>query len=72
MVVERDYGGAGMADVPKSFARPALDSGALVPLLDERTPASPGLCLYCASHRQVPAPLAAFGAIVREATQSRL
>jgi hypothetical protein len=28
-------------------------------------------CIYCASYRQVPAPLKAFVATVREATQSR-
>lgn len=69
LMVEAAADGLGIAYVPESFARPALDSGALVLLLEDWTPASPGLCLYYASYRHVPAPLKAFIAIVREATQ---
>jgi len=71
LMVEAATDGLGIAYVPESFARPALDSGALVQLLEDWTPASPGLCLYYASYRHVPAPLKAFIAIVREATQNR-
>lgn len=71
LMVEAAADGLGVAFVPESFARPALDSGALVLLLEDWTPASPGLCLYYASYRHVPAPLEAFIAVVREATQSR-
>lgn len=71
LMVEAASDGLGVAFVPESFARPALDSGALVLLLEDWTPASPGLCLYYASYRQVPAPLTAFIAVIREATQIR-
>lgn len=70
LMVEAAADGLGIAYVPESFARPALSSGALVVLLEDWTPPSPGLCLYYASYRHVPAPLAAFIATVREATQN--
>ncbi|MDG2524245.1 LysR family transcriptional regulator [Stenotrophomonas sp. HITSZ_GD] len=69
LMVEAACSGLGIAYVPESFARPALDSGALVLLLEDWTPPSPGLCLYYASYRHVPAPLKAFIAVVREVSQ---
>lgn len=69
LMVEAASDGLGVAFVPESFARPALDSGTLVLLLKDWTPASPGLCLYYTSYRHVPAPLKAFIAVVREVTQ---
>lgn len=68
LMVEAAADGLGIAFVPESFARPALDNGTLVLLLEDWTPASPGLCLYYASFRHVPAPLKAFIEVVREAT----
>lgn len=68
LMVEAACDGLGIAFVPEPFARPALNSGALVLLLEDWTPASPGLCLYYADFRHVPAPLQAFIAVVREAT----
>ncbi|WP_339531527.1 LysR family transcriptional regulator [Pseudomonas mucidolens] len=69
LMVEAACGELGIAFVPEPFARPALNSGALVLLLEDWTPASPGLCLYYAHFRHVPAPLKAFIAVVREATR---
>jgi len=69
LMVEAACDGLGIAFVPEPFARPALNSGALVLLLEDWTPALPGLCLYYANFRHVPAPLQAFIAVVREVTQ---
>lgn len=69
LMVEAACAGLGIAFVPEPFARPALDDGALALLLDDWTPASPGLCLYYTDFRHVPAPLRAFIEVVREATQ---
>ncbi|MDH5823607.1 LysR family transcriptional regulator [Luteimonas sp. RD2P54] len=69
LMVEAASAGLGVAYVPEPFARQALDSGALRLLLEDWTPAIPGLCLYYASYRHVPAPLKAFVAVVREATR---
>lgn len=71
LMVEAASDGLGIAFVPEPFARPALDSGTLSLLLEDWTPASPGLCLYYASYRHVPAPLKAFIAVVRESTQAQ-
>ncbi|NZA26471.1 LysR family transcriptional regulator [Luteimonas sp. SJ-92] len=69
LMVEAASAGLGIAYVPESFARPALDAGALLLLLEDWTPALPGLCLYYASFRHVPAPLRALISVLREATQ---
>lgn len=68
LMVEAACDGLGVAFVPEPFARSALNSGALVLLLEDWTPPSPGLCLYYADFRHVPAPLRAFIAVLREAT----
>lgn len=66
LMVEAAIDGLGVAYVPDSFARAALDDGRLVQLLADWSPPWPGLCLYYASHRQVPGPLRAFIAVLRE------
>ncbi|MDC7807126.1 LysR family transcriptional regulator [Luteimonas sp BLCC-B24] len=66
LMVEAAIDGLGIAYVPDSFARAALDDGRLVQLLVDWSPPWPGLCLYYASHRQVPGPLRAFIAVLRE------
>lgn len=60
LMVEAAADGLGIAFVPESAARRALDDGRLIALLDEWSPAIPGLCLYYPGHRHVPPPLRAF------------
>lgn len=66
LMVEAALNGLGIAFVPEPFARDALDDGRLVLLLEDWSPPFEGLCLYYASWRQVPAPLKAFIAVLRE------
>jgi len=70
LMVDAAIQGLGIAYVPEPFARAALDQGRLVLLLEDWSPADPGLCLYYASWRQVPPPLRAFIALLREVTES--
>jgi DNA-binding transcriptional LysR family regulator len=67
LMVDAAIQGLGIAFVPEPFARAALDDGRLVLLLEDWSPADTGLCLYYASWRQVPPPLRAFIAVLREA-----
>ncbi len=66
LMVDAALNGLGIAFVPEPFARDALDDGRLVLLLEDWSPPFEGLCLYYASWRQVPAPLKAFIAVLRE------
>lgn len=66
LMVDAAINGLGIAFVPEPFARAALDDGRLVLLLEDWSPPFDGLCLYYASWRQVPAPLKAFIAVMRE------
>ncbi|WP_101926497.1 MULTISPECIES: LysR family transcriptional regulator [Luteimonas] len=68
LMVDAAIDGLGIAFVPDPFARQALDDGRLVLLLDDWSPRWPGLCLYYASYRQVPAPLRALIEVVRGIT----
>ena len=52
--------GSGIAYVPEHFARPLLDSGRLVSVLEDWCPPIPGLALYYPRGRHVPSPLRAF------------
>ncbi|RXR05936.1 LysR family transcriptional regulator [Pseudoxanthomonas composti] len=70
LMVDAAIQGLGIAYVPEPFARAALDQGRLVLLLEDWSPADPGLCLYYASWRQVPPPLRAFIALLREVAES--
>jgi len=65
LMVQAAEDGLGIAYVPEPFARPALEDGRLVTLLQEWSPAIPGLCLYYPGHRHVPPPLRAFIAELR-------
>lgn len=71
LMVEAAQEGLGIAFVPESYARTALAEGRLEILLGDWSPPFPGLCLYYAGRRHVPAPLKAFIAAVR-AAQRRL
>lgn len=50
----------GIAYLPQMVAGPYLESGALVPVLEDWCPWMDGLMLYYAGHRHVPPPLRAF------------
>lgn len=52
--------GRGIAYIPEHFAKPFLESGQLVTVLDDWCPAMPGLALYYPRSRHVPSPLRAF------------
>ncbi|MDV4178432.1 LysR family transcriptional regulator [Rhizobium brockwellii] len=58
--------GLGIAYVSDRTARPFLESGALVTVLDDWCPAIPGLCLYYPGHRHVPQGLRAFITVLTE------
>lgn len=66
LMVDAAINGLGIAFVPEPFARAALDDGRLLLLLEDWSPPFDGLCLYYASWRQVPMPLKAFIAVLRE------
>ncbi|HEY4178272.1 MAG TPA: LysR family transcriptional regulator [Kofleriaceae bacterium] len=59
-------GGVGLAWVPDWMVQPHLDSGALVSVLGNWTPAFPGLCFYYPPHRHSAAGLRALVALIRE------
>jgi len=63
--------GRGIAYVPDYFARPFLESGQLVTVLEEWCPPIPGLALYYPRSRHVPSPLRAFIDLLREVERSR-
>ena len=71
LMVEAATDGLGIAYVPEPIARPALEDGRLVALLQEWSPAIPGLCLYYPGHRHVPPPLRAFIAELRSTEHRR-
>ncbi len=58
--------GAGFLPTFEGFARPYVEAGRLIGVLDDWCPSFPGPFLYYPSRRQLPAPLAAFVAFVRE------
>lgn len=60
LMVEAAAAGLGIAYVSELAARTMLDEGRLVILLSDWSPPIPGLCLYYAGHRHVPAGLRAF------------
>jgi DNA-binding transcriptional LysR family regulator len=64
--IDAAMSGLGIAYVPEPFAREALQAGRLLELLQDWSPPFPGLCLYYASHRNLPAALRAFTAVIRE------
>jgi DNA-binding transcriptional LysR family regulator len=66
LMVQAATDGFGIAYVPESYARPPLDSGRLLTVLEDWCPRIPGLTLYYAGHRHVPSALRAFIDLVRE------
>jgi DNA-binding transcriptional LysR family regulator len=60
LMVDAAAEGLGIAFVPERLARPFLDDGRLCVLLEDWSPAIPGLCLYYPGHRHVPPALRVF------------
>jgi DNA-binding transcriptional LysR family regulator len=60
LMVDAAVDGLGIAFVPERVARPFLHDGRLRALLEDWSPAIPGLCLYYPGHRHVPPALRAF------------
>jgi len=60
--------GMGIAYVPDNVARPFIETGALVCVLEAWCPAIPGLYLYYPGNRHVPRGLRAFIDVLRELT----
>jgi DNA-binding transcriptional LysR family regulator len=58
--------GMGIAYVPTSVVQSYLDAGQLMEVLSSWCPAIPGLFLYYAGHRHVPAGLRAFIEVLKE------
>lgn len=58
--------GLGIAFVAQSFADAELRAGRLVAVLEDWCPAYPGLCLYYAGRRHVPAALRAFIDVLKD------
>lgn len=71
LLVQAVAEGRGIAYVPEYFARPFLESGQLVTVLDEWCPPTPGLALYYPRSRHLPSPLRAFIDLLREVDRSR-
>ncbi len=70
LMVEAAEAGMGIAYVPEPYARPALDDGRLVAVLEDWCPPIPGLFIYFPRNRHVPASLRAFIDAIREAVES--
>jgi DNA-binding transcriptional LysR family regulator len=60
LMVEAAIDGLGIAFVPEHVARAGLESKKLAIVLEDWSPAIPGLCLYFPGNRHVPAGLRAF------------
>jgi DNA-binding transcriptional LysR family regulator len=60
LLVQAAAAGRGIAYVPEHFAKPFLESSALVTVLDDWCPPTPGLALYYPRSRHLPSPLRAF------------
>ncbi|XBS68254.1 LysR family transcriptional regulator [Acerihabitans sp. KWT182] len=66
LMIEAAADGLGIAYVPEPAARPWLNDGRLLTVLDDWCPAIPGLYLYYPGHRHVPAGLRAFIDMLKE------
>ncbi|WP_157602742.1 LysR family transcriptional regulator [Sphingomonas sp. PR090111-T3T-6A] len=69
LMVDAALAGAGLAFVSESSVAGHLRDGRLLKVLDDWTPAYPGLCLYFASRKHIPARLRALIDLIREGTQ---
>jgi DNA-binding transcriptional LysR family regulator len=66
LMAEAAASGMGIAYISDKSAKPYLDRGALVVVLDDWCPPIPGLFLYYPGHRLVPPPLRAFIDVLKE------
>jgi DNA-binding transcriptional LysR family regulator len=66
LMVEAAVDGLGIAYVPERSAKPYLDDGRLLTVLEDWCPPIPGLFLYYPGRRHVPSTLRAFIEILRE------
>ena len=69
LMVEAAVNGLGVAYVPETFAKAAIDSGRLICVLADWCPPIPGLALYYPGNRHVPFALRAFIDLLKEATR---
>lgn len=69
LMVEAAVAGAGIAYVPEAYARPLIDEGGLVTVLEDWCPYIPGLHLYFPNNRHMPVSLRAFINMVREGVE---
>lgn len=67
IIAEAAANGMGIAYVPETSARPWIQNGRLVALLEDWSPPVPGLRLYYPGHRHVPPALRAFIAMIKTA-----
>lgn len=65
-MAEAAQNGLGIAYLPQLVAKPYLQRGALLPVLEDWCPWMDGLMLYYAGHRHVPPPLRAFIDMLKE------
>ncbi|MDB5827420.1 MAG: LysR family transcriptional regulator, partial [Variovorax sp.] len=70
LMLDAALDGAGLAWLSEWPVKPHLASGRLLRVLEDWTPAYPGLRLYYPGHRHVPAGLRAFIEVVREVTSA--
>ena len=66
LMTEAAAAGLGIAYVSERTARPSIEAGQLVTVLDDWCPRIPGLFLYYPSHRHVPLGLRAFIEVLKE------
>ncbi len=71
LMIEAVLSGLGLAFVSEWSVSAELASGRLIRVLQDWTPAYPGICLYYPGHRHVPAGLRAFIGVIREVTAAR-
>ena len=63
---EAALAGAGLAYMREEWIAHDIAAGRLVSVLNEWMPSEPGLCLYYAGRRNIPASLRAFISVIRE------
>lgn len=66
LMAEAAAAGMGIAYLPEDYARPFIDEGGLVAVLEDWCPYIPGLHLYFPNNRHVPVSLRAFINMMRE------
>lgn len=71
LLVQAAAAGRGIAYVPEYFAKPFVESGDLVTVLDDWCPPTPGLALYYPRSRHVPSPLRAFIDLLKQLDGNR-